>query len=121
MKTEPQLTCPSCGNKFAEAMEFCPVCMLRKGFAVCFSRLWVLRRPKLRLHFARPSTTHGSKSRSHWGNALKEPTQNIADKKRVRQEDVDSDYLFVDAKKGNAQNHNMWRVPYTRPANPEGN
>src|SRR5271157_2937014 len=31
MKTEPQRTCPSCGNEFAEAMEFCPVCMLRKG------------------------------------------------------------------------------------------
>jgi hypothetical protein len=26
------------------------------------------------------------------------PTRNIGDKKRVRQEDVDSDYLFVDAK-----------------------
>src|ERR1700724_384983 len=33
MKTEPQRTCPSCGNEFAEAMEFCPVCMLRKGLA----------------------------------------------------------------------------------------
>jgi hypothetical protein len=29
MKTEPQRTCPSCGNEFAGAMEFCPVCMLR--------------------------------------------------------------------------------------------
>jgi serine/threonine protein kinase len=28
---EPQRTCPSCGNEFSGAMEFCPVCMLRKG------------------------------------------------------------------------------------------
>src|SRR6201984_3677811 len=33
MKTEPQRTCASCGNEFSEAMEFCPVCMLRKGLA----------------------------------------------------------------------------------------
>ena len=31
MKTEPQRHCPSCGNEFPEAMEFCPVCMLRQG------------------------------------------------------------------------------------------
>ena len=30
---EPQRTCPSCGNEFAGAMEFCPVCLLRKGLA----------------------------------------------------------------------------------------
>jgi serine/threonine protein kinase len=33
MKTESQRTCPSCGNELFEAMEFCPVCMLRKGLA----------------------------------------------------------------------------------------
>ena len=33
MSTEPQRTCPSCGNEFSGAMEFCPVCMLRKGLA----------------------------------------------------------------------------------------
>ena len=33
MNTEPQRTCPSCGNEFSAAMEFCPVCMLRKGLA----------------------------------------------------------------------------------------
>src|SRR6516225_10087064 len=33
MKTEPQRTCPSCGNEFSGAMEFCPVCLLRKGLA----------------------------------------------------------------------------------------
>jgi predicted ATPase len=31
MSTEPQRTCPSCGNEFSGAMEFCPVCMLREG------------------------------------------------------------------------------------------
>jgi len=33
MRTEPQRTCPSCGNELSGAMEFCPVCMLRKGLA----------------------------------------------------------------------------------------
>jgi hypothetical protein len=33
MSTEPQRTCPSCGNEFSGAMEFCPVCILRKGLA----------------------------------------------------------------------------------------
>src|SRR5262249_34496360 len=33
MSAEPQRTCPSCGNEFSGAMEFCPVCMLRKGLA----------------------------------------------------------------------------------------
>src|SRR5262249_51164237 len=33
MSAEPQRTCPSCGNECSAAMEFCPVCMLRKGLA----------------------------------------------------------------------------------------
>ena len=33
MNTEPQRTCPSCGNEFSGAMEFCPVCLLREGLA----------------------------------------------------------------------------------------
>src|SRR5215467_9372110 len=33
MNTEPKRTCPSCGNEFSGAMEFCPVCLLRKGLA----------------------------------------------------------------------------------------
>jgi len=33
MSTEPQRTCPSCGNDFSGAMEFCPVCMLHKALA----------------------------------------------------------------------------------------
>ena len=31
MSAEPQRTCPSCGNEFSGAIEFCPVCMLRKA------------------------------------------------------------------------------------------
>src|ERR1700724_1685770 len=31
MSTEPQRTCPSCGNEFSGAMEFCPVCMPRQA------------------------------------------------------------------------------------------
>src|SRR5262245_32897854 len=33
MKAEPKRTCPSCGNEFSGAMEFCPVCMLHKALA----------------------------------------------------------------------------------------
>src|SRR5262249_23377176 len=33
MSSELQRTCPSCGNEFSGAVEFCPVCMLRKGLA----------------------------------------------------------------------------------------
>src|SRR6201987_1232565 len=33
MNTDRQRTCPSCGNEFSGGMEFCPVCMLRKGLA----------------------------------------------------------------------------------------
>jgi serine/threonine protein kinase len=33
MSAEPRRTCPSCGNEFSGAMEFCPVCMLRKAIA----------------------------------------------------------------------------------------
>jgi serine/threonine protein kinase/predicted ATPase len=33
MKTEDRRTCPACHSEFSGAMEFCPVCMLRKGLA----------------------------------------------------------------------------------------
>src|SRR5258708_13707255 len=33
MSTEPQRTCPSCGNELSGAMELCPVCILRQGLA----------------------------------------------------------------------------------------
>src|ERR1700738_2494617 len=32
MKTESRRVCSICGNEFSGAMEFCPVCMLRKAF-----------------------------------------------------------------------------------------
>jgi len=31
MKVESRRTCSICGNEFSEAVEFCPVCMLRKA------------------------------------------------------------------------------------------
>jgi hypothetical protein len=48
----------------------------------------------LRLRFAKPTESRGSRSRFSWRNAPKEPAQNIAGKKRVRPKDVDFDYLF---------------------------
>ena len=33
MNTEPLRTCPTCGSEFSGAMEFCPVCILRKALA----------------------------------------------------------------------------------------
>src|SRR5271168_4088642 len=33
MSREPRRICPSCGNVFAEAIKFCPVCMLREAVA----------------------------------------------------------------------------------------
>jgi hypothetical protein len=33
MNVEVRRACPSCGNELSGAMEFCPVCMLRKGLA----------------------------------------------------------------------------------------
>jgi len=33
MSTETRRTCPSCGNEFSGAMEFCPVCILRGALA----------------------------------------------------------------------------------------
>src|SRR6516225_3348689 len=42
---------------------------------VCFSRLWGLRRPKLNLHFRKPSESRGSRSRFRTRNARKQLTQ----------------------------------------------
>jgi hypothetical protein len=33
MSAETKRICPSCGNEFSGELEFCPVCMLRKGLA----------------------------------------------------------------------------------------
>jgi RNA polymerase subunit RPABC4/transcription elongation factor Spt4 len=34
MKMEEKRGCPACDNMFSGTMEFCPVCMLRKGLEV---------------------------------------------------------------------------------------
>jgi hypothetical protein len=34
MKMEKKRACPACDNMFSGTMEFCPVCMLRKGLEV---------------------------------------------------------------------------------------
>ena len=31
MRAEERRVCPNCGNEFSGAVEFCPVCMLRKA------------------------------------------------------------------------------------------
>jgi hypothetical protein len=53
------------------------------GFAVCFSPLWVLTRPKLRLRSAKPSAPQGSRSRFRWRDARKQATQNIGGERRA--------------------------------------
>jgi hypothetical protein len=49
---------------------------------------------KSRLRSARPSEQQPSRSRFRYRDAPKQATQNTVAKKRVRQEDVHSDYLF---------------------------
>ena len=44
MSTESQRTCPSYGNELSGAMEFCPVCMLRRGLAGGVVSLTINRR-----------------------------------------------------------------------------
>jgi hypothetical protein len=65
------------------------------GSARCSSRLWMLMRLKLTIRSAQPLKPQSNKNRFRWKTRGKEPTRNTADKKRVRQEDVDSDYLFA--------------------------
>jgi hypothetical protein len=55
------------------------------GCAVCFSRLWVLTRPKLTPRFVKLSELHRSRSRFLWRNAQKRPTRSTAVKKRAHQ------------------------------------
>jgi hypothetical protein len=64
------------------------------GFAACFLRLWVLRRHKLKIHFAKLSGQQNSRSRSCYKTVQEQRTLNTAAKKRAGQQDVDSDYLF---------------------------
>jgi tetratricopeptide (TPR) repeat protein len=64
------------------------------GYGACFSRLWVLRRPKLRIRSRKPSESQRSRRRFRRRNAQKQPTWNTVAKERAGQEDVDSDCLF---------------------------
>ena len=65
-------------ERFEQRVTGLPNCT---GSAVCFSRLLVLRRPKLRLRSAKPSKSQRSRSRFRWRNARKQPTQNTARQK----------------------------------------
>ena len=49
----------------------------------------------MKLRFAKPSESPGSRSRFRYRNAPKEPTQNTAAKKPAGQEGVDSGCLFA--------------------------
>ena len=48
-----------------------------------FLRLSALRRPTLKLPSVQPSKSRGSRSRFHWRNAPKQPTQNTAAKREI--------------------------------------
>jgi serine/threonine protein kinase len=41
MKTELRRACPSCGNQFSGAVEFCPVCILRKALGYFYAMEFV--------------------------------------------------------------------------------
>ena len=56
---------------------------LGTGSAVSCSRLWVLRRPKLKLHFRKPSESQRSRNRFRRRNAPKQPMQNTVVKRRA--------------------------------------
>jgi hypothetical protein len=66
----------------------------RTGYAVCFSRLWVLTRPRLRLRFAKPLESPRNRNPFRERNARAQLRQNMPDKKQAVQEEVDSDCLF---------------------------
>jgi hypothetical protein len=65
------------------------------GSTACFSWLWVRTRPKLRVHFAKPSAPQRSRSRFRWRHAQKQPTQDTVGKRRAGEEPVDFDYPFA--------------------------
>ena len=69
------------------------------AFGVYFSPPSMRTKLKLRLPSPQPSEPQRSRSRFLWHNEPKQATQNTVVKKRAGQEDVDSDYLFVDAKR----------------------
>src|SRR3974390_3048414 len=63
------------------------------GSKACFSRLLLPTKRKLRLRSAKPSELQKMRSPFRCRNGQRQPTQNIGGKKRVLQEDVESDYL----------------------------
>ena len=101
MGTEPQRTCPSCGNELSGVMEFCPVCMLRKALAggVEFGEFSFEEAVKPTLEKAVQRFEHYELVTGEDGKP--QSMRHIGDKKRVPSEDVDSAYLF-----GNAQSAN---------------
>src|SRR6476469_7549045 len=62
MRAEPQRTCPSCGNQFSGAMEFCPVCMLRKALAGG----GVIRETTASEDTVKPTTEHATQRFEHY-------------------------------------------------------
>jgi hypothetical protein len=71
MSPESQRTCPSCGNELSGAMEFCLVCMLRKGLAKLAS---LLRRERLLSILVGGSVAQGTTTfiiQKRYGNGLK--------------------------------------------------
>jgi hypothetical protein len=62
-----------------------------------------------------PSESHSSRSPFRWRNVQKQLTRNTAREKRTRQDDVDSVYLFVDAKK-ETKNHTKLASPNFSPS-----
>src|SRR5438132_877113 len=52
------------------------------GSAVCFSRLWVLTRPKLRLRSAQPLAPQRSRNRFHWRHARRQAMPHTAAEER---------------------------------------
>src|SRR3974390_3033447 len=79
-------------SKDLESAGGVPNCTASTG---CFSRLWAPTKYKFRLRSAKPLESQRSRSRFHWRNAPKQPTQNTAAKKRAGWEDVYFDYLLV--------------------------
>ena len=79
-------------------------------FRVYFSPPSMRTKLKLRLPSLQPSARQRSRSRFLWHNEPRQVTQNTVVKRRAGQEDVHSDYLFVDAK-GKCRNA---RPPITR-------
>ena len=78
-------------KKLADAT-YLPNCI---GCAVSFLPLLARTIPKLRLRSVRRSAPLNNGNRFHSRNALKQPTRNTADKKRVQRQDTDCEFRFA--------------------------